>query len=213
MLILFFVLAAQVSLEELYQSGNYEKLVEVAPQVLAEPSTTRADSIRLQAYLGSALVALGRRQEAIKVFQNLLAKEPGFALNPERFSPKVRQVFDEAKEEFRSASITTIIRADTVLLRPKPNLALAIPGLVQIQRQKSVRGGTMLGLGVLSIAGLVFSHFAYNGAHEAYLAADNPAEIVNAYRTADKWYRIRLIFGISAGVVWFYSFVDGVFTP
>lgn len=214
-MILFFFLFAQVSVEELYQSGNYEKLVEVAPLVLAQSGTSRSDSVRLQAYYGSALVALGRRQEAIRVFRNLLAQEPDFALNPERFSPKVRQVFDEAKEEFiaKSGPTKTIMMADTVLVRPKPRLALAIPGLVQIQNKKTVRGGTLLGLGVLSMAGLALSHFVYNEAHEAYLAADTPAEIIETYHTANSWYRIRLILGISAGVVWFYSFADGVFNP
>lgn len=213
-MILILFLCAQLPLEDLYQNGDYEGVVESAPLALAEPGITRSDSVRIYACYGSALVALGRRQEAAGVFRGLLSLDSEFTLNPERFSPKIRQVFDEVKEGLRSTpGPVTITRTDTVLIRPRPTAALLVPGLFQLQQRKPAKGYAFLGLGVLTASGFAVSHIAYTHAREAYLAAETPSEIADAYGTANAWHRARFSFGVAACGTWLYSLIDGLLGP
>lgn len=208
---LLFLFCALLPVEESYRAGDYERVVELAPNALAEPGMTRTDSVRVNTFYGSSLVALGRTQEAARVFRSLLEAEPDLVLAPERFSPKIRQVFQEVKDELHlRRGPETIVRTDTVFVRPRPSIALLAPGLFQVQNRRPAKGYALLGIGVLSIAGAVASHLAYNDAHREYLAASTPAEIADTYRTANTWHRTRFVFSCTAAGTWLFSLVDGL---
>ncbi len=86
------VIAATV----LYHHGAYQKTVETLRAFLAGHPKAPAEA-RARRLLAFALVALGRRGEALEQFQRLLALDPKTTLDPRRTSPKILRVFDQAR--------------------------------------------------------------------------------------------------------------------
>jgi hypothetical protein len=207
---LVFLLCALLPVEEQYQAGSYEKVVELAPAALADPLTGHSDSARINTVYGSALVALGRNLEAADVFRSLLRLEPECRLNPEQFSPKIMQVFDGVRAELALHTQPSAVRVDTVFTRPKPSIAVLAPGLFQVESRKPAKGYTLLGLGILSVAGLTATHLLYNDAHRDYLAAASPADVKATYQKANSLSHARFAFGCTLAGTWLYSLVDGL---
>ena len=80
----------------LYHHGAYQKTVTTLRAFLAGHPEAAAEA-RARRLLAFALVALGRRGEALEQFQRLLALDPKTTLDPKRTSPKILQVFDQAR--------------------------------------------------------------------------------------------------------------------
>ncbi|MEO0081515.1 MAG: hypothetical protein ABIL25_04375 [candidate division WOR-3 bacterium] len=208
MILLFLIFRALLPVETEYQVGNYEAVVELSPTALSSPDVSRSDSIRIYTVYGSALVALGRTLEAADAFRELVRIKPGYELSPEQFSPKIRQVFDAVKAEQMLRPVA--VRIDTVLVRPKPSLAVLCPGLSQIQHHRPAKGYILVGLGIGTATGLVASHLLYNNARKDYLAASTPAEIEAAYQTANRLAKTRFTFGCALAGTWLYNLIDGL---
>lgn len=100
---LFMVLAIAGSALASDPSGNPE-LVEAAEALMAEAEYERAEKklehlaqSKAMWLRGICLISLERRVEALKLFSDLLKKEPTFAA-PEATSPKVLDVLNEARD-------------------------------------------------------------------------------------------------------------------
>jgi hypothetical protein len=84
------------------QQGDYEGAVPTLETALARLEAERrpnAERARACLYLGIALVALDRREEAKERFRQALGFDGSLRLTPDRFSPKVIGVFEEARRE------------------------------------------------------------------------------------------------------------------
>jgi len=210
MTVLLLVLAL-TPLQDQYNAGDYERVVAQAESVLAQPGLSGPDSLEVRQLYAFSLVALGRTDEATAVFKLIIAGRPDLVLDPEKVSPKIRAVFEAAKEQMpaRPAPVPKV-HVDTVMLRQPVPMSVLVPGLSQIRARKNAKGYVLLGAGVVSLAGLGISHFSYNRAHSDYLAASEPQEISNTYQTADDWYRSRYAFAGAAAAVWLLSLIDGL---
>jgi Tetratricopeptide repeat len=92
------------------QRGDYEGAVptlETALTRLEEEKGPDAERARACLYLGIALVALDRRDAAKERFRQALDFDPELRLTPDRFSPKVIGVFEEARRERGSGGAST----------------------------------------------------------------------------------------------------------
>ena len=91
---------------EQVQEGDYEGAVPTLERALARLEVEkRPDAERARAclYLGIALVALDRPEEAKERFREALGFDGALRLTPDRFSPKVIGLFEEARHEKGSA--------------------------------------------------------------------------------------------------------------
>jgi hypothetical protein len=209
MTILLLLLAAATPIDSLYSSGNYEAVVEQAPLFLASPALGPDDSIAVNLLYASALVALGRTGEASTVFRGLLARQPDLVLAPERFSPKIRGVFEQVRAESPLAPATPT-KTDTVYLRRRAPLSALVPGFDQIRNRQPVKGWAMLGAGALAVAGAGLSHALYNRSRGDYVSATEPNDISSRYATANAWYKTRAVAVGSALGIWLYSLIDAL---
>jgi hypothetical protein len=209
----FLVLAAFLGqLAGDYNSGNYEKVAQQAPESLAAAATS-SDSVEVLELYASSLVALGRNPEAEQAFRQLLRLRPGFQLDSETTSPKIRAVLDAVRQEQYVEPAVKPARRDTVLLARRASLSLLVPGLSQIQNRRHAKGYALLSAGALSLVGMGIGAIGYNGAHQAYLQASDPRTIQNRYSTANRWFQTRTVFIGTASLVWLYSLIDGLASP
>ena len=87
-MIFLLLVAAVAPLDSIYQAGDYERVVQLAPGFLADSALTAEDSTAASRTYAFALVALGRTDEATAVFRKLLTTDPSMTLDPESVSPK-----------------------------------------------------------------------------------------------------------------------------
>jgi len=210
--IVLLLVCSLVQIQDLYRAGEYEQVVERSAGLLTEAGSVK-DSVEAYRLRAFALVALGRNREAATAFASLLDLVPEYGLDPETVSPKIRAVFEQVKAGRKPApepDARTEVRIDTVRVGRRASLAALVPGLAQVQEGKPVKGWLLLGAGVVSVAGLVFTHVNYQDAHEDYLAATELHDIEDRYRAANNWYRARSITVGTTGAVWLYSLVDAL---
>lgn len=203
-----------VQVQDLYLAGEYEQVVERSSGLLAEAVTVQ-DSVQAYRLRAFALVALGRNREATTVFHDLLDLAPELTLDAETVSPKIRAVFEQVKAGRKSQSAPAAesriqVRTDTVRVGRRASLSALVPGLAQVRNSKPVRGYLLLGAGVISVAGLVFTHVNYQDAHAEYLAATELREIEDRYRNANTWYRARSVCIGTTSLTWLYNLVDAL---
>lgn len=207
-MILLLLLGTVLQLEEFYTRGEYDRVVELAPAMLAESTRTRADSIAVLELAAFSEVALGRNRDARRTFRELLDIEPGLELDPQRVSPKIRAVFDGVRREVpdrpEPASVDTVYRR-----RPVP-LSVIIPGAAQFGQGRRGAGYALLGFGVVSAGGLVAGIVGYEGARRDYLAATGSDDIAARYATANNWYRARTVLIGTTTFIWLYNLFDAV---
>jgi hypothetical protein len=209
----FLLLAAVLGqLAGVYNSGDYEQVVQQAPESLAVASTS-ADSVRVLELYAFSLVALDRNQEAERAFRQVLRLKPGLELDPETTSPKIRAVFDAVRQEQQAEPVPAHPRQDTLFLVRGPSLALLVPGLSQVMNHRRVEGYALLSAGAVSLVGLGIGHFEYNSAHESYVQANDPMTAQSRYSTANRWFRTRTVFIGTTALVWLYSLIDGLVRP
>jgi hypothetical protein len=206
---LLLLLAALTPLDSVYNSGDYEGVVEQAPLLLSGTELDADDSTAVNLLYASALIALGRTEQASTLFRALLARQPGLQLDPERFSPKIRGVFEQVRAETLTAPAARA-RPDTLYLSNRAPLAALVPGLHQLQTRRPVQGWALLGAATLAIAGTGLSHVLYSQTHGDYLAATQPNQISERYATANTWYQARAVSAASALGIWLYSLIDAL---
>lgn len=206
-MILILLAVGLSGLEDSHRRGDYERVVELAPSILADSAHSRADSVQVLLLKGSALVGLGRNDDAGDAFRALLRLDPDHQLDPERVSPKIRAVFEGVRRELPVRSTPP---ADTVYLSKRMPLSLLVPGLDQFRSGRPGAGSALIALTATSLAGLAVSHFNYQHAREEYLAATAPDEIEDRYAAANRWYQSRTVFAGTAVLTWLSSLVDGL---
>src|SRR6058998_2848558 len=84
------------------QDGDFEGALvtlDACVQRLESVPSRSKDVAQAQLYLGVAYVALGQRERAKASFRLALARDAALRLGPDRFSPKVRGVFEEVRRE------------------------------------------------------------------------------------------------------------------
>jgi hypothetical protein len=215
-MILLLLAAALAPLDSLYQAGDYERVIQFAPSLLADSARTSADSAALNRTYAYALVALGRTDEAAVVFRGLIAKDPGLTLDPETVSPKIRAVFESVKAQMALPPSPPVPRPslpETVYLRRPVPLSVLVPGLRQIQTGRPAAGYALAGATALSLAGLLLSHVEYNSARAEYLSASTPQDIADRYQTTDNWSHARVILSGSTVAFWLVGLITALRTP
>ena len=212
-MILLLLCAALAPLDSVYQAGDYERVVQLAPSFLADSARTAADSDAVTRTYAFALVALGRTDEAAAMFRILIAKDPGLTLDPEAVSPKIRAVFESVKAQMAAPPPQQTAPPETLYLRRPIPLSVLVPGLHQMKTGRLAAGYTLAGATALSLAGLVLSHVEYNNARADYLRASTPQDIADRYQTSDNWSHARVVLSGTAIAFWLVGLITALRSP
>ncbi|KPJ73480.1 hypothetical protein AMJ52_03615 [candidate division TA06 bacterium DG_78] len=208
MIVLFVLCFAFTDLESLYVRGDYETVIEQAPLVLLDTTLANAEIVEINKFYAYSLAIMGKKEAAMKVFYQLLDLKPDFMPDPVTVSPKITNIFNEAKN--KKLLTMPIIRPlkDTIYIERKIPFTMLIPGVSQIQRDKKVKGFTILATEILSLTGLAISQYNYSKYHDEYLAAEDPQVINDKYEICNAWYKKRTIFISTSIIIWLYNLVD-----
>jgi len=101
----------------LYADLDYEAALEQLRKAKADPANPVPEEVAIDFYEGMCLAALNRTEPAIQAFKQGLALEPGAEL-PERVSPKIKKIYDEAKVDIAKAARDT--KTDLPIAPPPP---------------------------------------------------------------------------------------------
>jgi hypothetical protein len=213
-MILLLLFAALSPLDSVYQAGDYERVVQLAPSLLADSARTAADSGAVNRTYAFALVALGRADEAAAVFHRLIARDPSLTLDPEAVSPKIRAVFESVKAQMAAPPPPPqTVPPETLYLRRPVPLSVLIPGLHQMTTGRPLVGYALAGAAALSLAGIAVSHIEYNDARAEYMKASTPQDIADRYRVADDWSHARVVLSGTAIAFWLVGLITALRSP
>ncbi len=211
MILLLILVFSATDLESLYVHREYEKVIAQVPLLLLDTTLSKTEIIEANKFYAFSLVAVGKIEEAIKVFHRLLDLDPYFIPDPIKISPKIVNVFDEAKTKKLLLMPPAKPLLDTVYIKRKIPLTIFIPGVYQIQNNKKFKGYTIITAGIISLTALGVSQFYYAKSRDEYLAAEDPLIINEKYEVYDGWHKKRIIFISTTTVIWLYNIVDALF--
>lgn len=106
---------------QLYESLRYEKAITRLELAKKVPTTTNEERREILDLLAKSYAALGQLSEAEDAYADLLAKDP-HAPSPDDAAPKIRQVFQRAKERLYPQTYVRV-RAESA---PEGEVAVAV---------------------------------------------------------------------------------------
>lgn len=106
---------------QLYESLRYEKAITRLELAKKVPTTTNDERREILDLLARSYAALGQMDKAEDAYEELLAKDP-HAPSPEEAAPKIRQVFQRAKERVYPQTYVRV-RAESA---PEGEVAVAV---------------------------------------------------------------------------------------
>lgn len=199
------------NIQQLYESGSY-LAAELESRRLLE-SKTITDSLRIVAeeYIAFALAAQGKHSSAADHFLIVLSIDKNFDLDPVLTSPKIMNIFNEAKLKFLSQKKS---KEDEVLIPQKiltPSVSyrvLLFPGWEQLSQGRTTAGYTLLGAGALSLGIAIYSEVQRSNTRTLYLEATTPELAASRYTRYNNFYKAS-VYSLSAfAAIYVYSEID-----
>ncbi len=194
------------SIKSLFDAGSYISAELEARRALEDTRVSDSVRVQLQKLLGFALVAQGRNEAAIEHFIDALKLDSSLTLDPVLTSPKILNVFETAKEQYRNeivrekkAGTVSLVKNGTVY-RPPSFRAILFPGWDQIYRGRSTKGWVLLGLGAAAAVTAIASDILRREARTSYLEASTPVLAASRYSTYNAYYKTEF-YSVSAFIV------------
>lgn len=212
MILLFIFCFSVADLESLYVHEDYVKVIEQAPFVLLDTTLSQTEIVEVNKFYAFSLAIMGRKDGAIRIFHRILDLKPDFMLDPIKISPKIMNVFNEAKTKKVLQMPVPSPLKDTIYIEryieKKFPVTALIPGIYQVQKKKKFKGYVIIAAEIISLAGLGISQYYYNKSHDDYLAAQDPQDINDKYEIYNSWHKKRLIFISTSTIIWLYNIID-----
>lgn len=209
---------------EAYGEGEYEFALNRLREAESAPAFAQlaaAERVVIHKYIAYCEVAFERRDAAKAAFLSALAIDPGLEFDVDKVSPKILEVFREAKRESSAAlgspDETVAVPAPTATPLPggaepaekrRLDASLLVPGLPQLSRGETGRGLAFLGAAALSVGAL--AHL-----HQTSLVADRhvrdagPLERAEMRDQAREVRTARAVAIVPVALVWGLSAWDG----
>ncbi|MBN2378805.1 hypothetical protein JXM67_03265 [candidate division WOR-3 bacterium] len=203
----------------LYNQGDFEGTIEVAEEIIQNnPGLQISELIELRKYIVYSQVALDEKLKAKDEFKMILKLDSTFNFSEQLVSPKIIQVFNQARGEFfahdsHSAVIDSSLLTSPLKLRTAVLHSMAFPGMGQIYSGKKTKGWTFVISEGISIAGLIASQIFFMKAREEYMNARDPSEVAEKYRVSNNWYKVRNAFGGLTIGIWVSAPLDVLLFP
>jgi hypothetical protein len=146
----------------------------------------------------------------------MLEIDPSYKFNPQIISPKIIEIFDIALEQFKLRQ-KELLKANHKSMESQRISAslrsLMFPGLGQLYKGEKVKGYIIISAETVSLVGLGLMQWKYIEAHSDYLDASSPSAIADKYREYDTYYKLRNYLAITTVGIYFYSYIDCLYSP
>ena len=201
---------------QLYETGRISEAEYAALKGLESPADlSPRDQFNLNKILAFCSIANDDELNAIRYFDRALRLNPGMTPDPITWSPKVRQVFQRAREEFdKQRAIEKIFKAsnEATLGRKASFKSLYFPGAGQFTKGQRGRGFIVGTLFFGIAATFVYSQVALPELRDKYREATVPAEIAGHWENYRDMYRLNRASGMLTIAVYTYAFFDALWS-
>ncbi len=189
------------SLEKDFKSFNYKKVIEKGQFLLADPYTSKEDSLRIYKFILSSAYALNDTTLAKKVVLDILACEPSFVPNPRETSPKIIEFFNYVKKQklpFIQVKRDTVYLPATTkpikvpLMKPYSLVSgILLPGSGHLLEGFTSRGYVFSAISVTLLAGTIYAAVETGNRYDAYMSAEGNADYNRLYNDYNQMYKTR----------------------
>jgi hypothetical protein len=206
---------AVAPIQDAYEEGNFSQAEYLALKALQNIKTlNREETIEIHKLLAFCYVAMDDHHSAISEFMEVLQRNPRQTLDPLYVSPKIIEVFNEAKAQFRLKPATEDQSNTSERMCLNASLhSLLLPGLGQIKKEQPIRGYAFMAAQGITIGAWVGLIFYTNNQRDDYREQTSPSKIEDSYqnyKTALCW---RNGMGLAALAVYIGSFLDTLYGP
>lgn len=202
-----------------YQQLDYNKVETLTRQALLHyQHYTPTQLVELHTVLALVLMARNEPAEARQHFEAALSLNPQLELDPVLASPKVRDFFEQIRQERAHQSATENPLSWRYVVQPDPRpmaalRSLLFPGWGQRYKGQTQKGWFLSTIWGLLVGSSLIAHLEYKWAWSAYLEETNPFRIEDHYRTANHWFKTRNTLLLATGAVWLYGYLDALILP
>lgn len=199
--------------QEAYASGDYAGAEFRALKALHDESEIgQWREAELRELLGFVYVARGQRDLALKEFYQVLKLVPSWQLDPLEISPKIVEVFEEARRAYVEWKLRPpaerLSAADLRLAAAWRSLVL--PGWGQFFKGQKVRGTGIAAAQFITLAALAVLQIEVNRQHDSYMEKEGHAA-VGAYDDYTRTWRARNIIGYLAVGIYVAAYLDALY--
>ncbi|TKJ39017.1 hypothetical protein CEE37_11365 [candidate division LCP-89 bacterium B3_LCP] len=202
------------SVISLYAEGKFKDAEITALRALQNDEVlAKIDRAELYRILGFAYVAQGENEKAKRQFISWLEIDSLANLNPLYISPKIRNVFNQAHEEYILKK-TESPPLDYSGMQRQLNAvkrSLFFPGLGQLYRGQQVKGYTLLVSEIALLGTFAYCQVNYNNARDRYLAERDPTQMQELYDEYNAYNYGRIASAAAAVGVYLYSLFDALY--
>ncbi len=176
------------------------------------------DKLKFHLLLGFVYVARDQNDVARNEFFRVVSVNPAYELDPVTTSPKIVEVFREARNEYlaRVASEPAIYRMPQADVRLAASWrSLVLPGWGQVYKEQDVKGAAFAAAQVLSLAALIFMQTEVNRRHDDYLRIkghDDP-NVEDRYQEYRRAYQTRNVVGYITLSLYLVNYLDALYYP
>jgi hypothetical protein len=201
----------------LYDKADYVGAELEARRALETVSMADSMRIEFERIIAFALVAQGKNNTAAEHFIQILSMDQSFDLDPVLTSPKILEVFQQAKKKFFETQHIGREQQAPVILNELPMIsyrAVLFPGWEQLHQGRKTKGWTFLSAGILALGSALTFDLAKDSYHTKYLAATDPDVISSRYATYNRCYKGERYSLYSFIALYLYSELDAfLFLP
>jgi hypothetical protein len=202
-----------------YDNGDFD-LAELAALrgLRSAAGLDEFERIKYHALLGFVYVAKEQRDAAIQEFVAVLEVNPRYEPDPVTTSPKILEVFRQAKADYMlrvstEPAVHRMPQADARLAASWRSLAA--PGWGQIYKDQKVKGAVVIAAQVLSLAVLVYMQSEVHRRHDDYLALKiyGDPNIDDRYQEYRRAYQTRNAVGYITLGIYVANYLDALYVP
>ena len=206
-------------IEQYYLTGRLDRAELEALRLLSKPTGLtdfeRGELYRILAY---SAVARDDADLARLYFRDGLKHNANLRLDRNLTSPKILEVFDEARVEFKQVTIkdrdALIDDLKSYRLRVEGGKrSLLLPGLGQFHKGHTIRGNLLLGAAGLTIVGLAYSQVMVMDSEDRYDRSEEPGVAASNYDEYRLYWRLRNGFGMAFATIWAGAALDAFLSP
>ncbi len=190
-----------------YNNGEYEKAIaelEKALNVLYK--LKQNDRVEAYKYLGFSYVAFGDILKAKESFKKALSLNPQLTLDEATVSPKIIQVFEQAKIEMPKTVIVDTVQEEPTYKAVDYTGATwrsaLLPGWGQMYKGDGNKGAVLMVSFLSCLSGMVVSAIVESRAHEKY--REDPSK----YSAYNFWHNMTMWMLVGTGGTWTFGVVD-----
>jgi tetratricopeptide (TPR) repeat protein len=202
-----------------YDDGNYDGAELAALRGLRLASDLdELGKLKFHLLLGFIYVAREQRQNAMQEFTNVLVVNPAYDLDPVQTSPKILEVFREARNMYllKVASEPAIYRMPQADVRLAASWrSIVLPGWGQLYKHQDTKGAVIIAAQVLTLAALIAQQSEVNRRKDDYqrLKVNNGSNVESAYSEYRHAYQTRNVVGYVTLSVYLFNYLDALYYP